>query len=165
MAAAKINLVYIGCLTAQNQFEMENTIKESITVSAWVNAPIEHVWKVWTEPEHIMQWNNASEDWHTPHATIDLRAGGKFSSRMEAKDGSFGFDFEGVYDEVTPFTRIQYTMPDSRKVDIQFSSSDAGAEVIETFEIEDVNSAELQRQGWQAILDNFKRHAELTFIP
>ena len=137
---------------------MNTTAK--ITVQTTVEAPIEKTWALWTEPEHIMQWNNASDDWHTPHAENDPRTGGKFLSRMEAKDGSFGFDFEGVYDEVIPQKSISYTLPDGRAVNIQFASKDDLTTVTETFDPETVNSHDLQRTGWQAILDNFKRHVE-----
>lgn len=135
-------------------------IKPSITVEATVNAPIEKVWKLWTTPEHIMKWNNASDDWHTPTAENDLRVGGKFLSRMEAKDGSSGFDFWGIYDEVKTNERIAYTMGDDRKVEIIFKSQGNTTTVTETFEAEGENSVELQQQGWQAILNNFKTYAE-----
>ena len=134
--------------------------KQLITVSADVDAPIKIVWESWTRPEHIVKWNNASEDWHTPQATIDLRVGGKFCSRMEAKDGSMGFDFEGVYDVVQPLKKIAYTMADGRKVFIQFEEKESGIRVIESFDPENTNSLELQRAGWQAIMDNFKKYTE-----
>jgi uncharacterized protein YndB with AHSA1/START domain len=134
--------------------------KISITVEATVNAPVEKVWKIWTTPEHIMKWNNASDDWHTPTAENDLRVGGKFLSRMEAKDGSFGFDFWGIYDDVITNKRITYTMGDNRKVEIIFKSEGNTTTVTETFEAENENPVELQQQGWQAILNNFKKHAE-----
>lgn len=136
----------------------ENPTK--ITVEATVQAPVEKVWEFWTEPKHIKQWNNASDDWHTPHAENDLRAGGAFSSRMEAKDGSFGFDFGGVYDEVSEHERIVYTLGDSRKVTIDFISQGEATRVVETFEAEQTNAVEMQQAGWQAILDNFKKYAE-----
>jgi len=136
----------------------ENPTK--ITVEAIVQAPVGRVWDYWTKPEHIKQWNNASEDWHTPHAENDLRAGGAFSSRMEAKDGSFGFDFGGVYDEVSEHERIAYTLGDGRKVAIDFISQGEATRVVETFEAEQTNAVEMQQAGWQAILDNFKKHAE-----
>src|SRR5579862_8200916 len=98
------------------------TISKTITVESTINAPVEKVWKLWTGTEHIVKWNSASDDWHTPHAENDLRTGGKFSSRMEAKDGSFGFDFGGVYDEVIPNKIIAFTLGDGRKVKITFSS-------------------------------------------
>src|SRR5688572_25359027 len=139
---------------------METANKTSITVQNTVNAPIEKVWETWTKPEHIMKWNAASEDWHTPKAENDPRTGGKFSSRMEAKDGSFGFDFEGVYDEVIPQKLISYSMPDGRKVKITFESNGNETKVTETFDAENTHSAEMQRDGWQAILDNFKKYTE-----
>lgn len=135
-------------------------IKTKITVEATINAPLEKVWKIWTTPAHIMKWNNASDDWHTPTAENDLRVGGKFLSRMEAKDGSFGFDFWGIYDDVKTNERITYTMDDGRKVEIIFKSQGNTTIVTETFEAEGENSVELQQQGWQAILNNFKMHAE-----
>lgn len=131
-----------------------------ITVEALVDAPVEKVWAYWTGPEHITQWNNASDDWHTPWAKNDLIPGGRFVSRMEAKDGSFGFDFGGVYDEVVLNKKISYTMDDDRKVTVNFSESGTGTKIAEEFEAEDQNSAELQQQGWQAILNNFKKYVE-----
>ncbi len=129
---------------------MENTIY----------APVEKVWQLWTEPKHITQWNNASDDWRTPHAENDLQPGGKFLSRMEAKDGSFGFDFTGVYDAVEKNKYIEYTLADGRKVTINFTGDDRETRVVETFEAKSVNSIEMQKNGWQAILDNFKKYAE-----
>ena len=139
---------------------MNSKDKTTISVQAIVKAPIETVWKKWTTPEDIMKWNNASDDWHTPWADIDLREGGKFICRMESKDGSHGFDFGGVYDEVKRYERIVYSIDDGRKVNIAFSSVGNETEVIETFEAENTHSIELQRQGWQAILDNFKKYTE-----
>lgn len=140
---------------------METTNKTTtITVESTVNAPVEKVWKFWTSPEHIIKWNNASEDWHTPSAMNDLRVGGKFLSRMEAKDGSFGFDFGGVYDEVIPNNTIAYTMGDGRKVKITFLSQQNTTKVVEAFHAETQNSIDLQRNGWQAILNNFKKYVE-----
>ncbi|MDD7794163.1 SRPBCC family protein [Clostridium sp. 'White wine YQ'] len=139
---------------------METDKKTTITVETTINEQVEKVWKYWTEPEHIKKWNSASEDWHTPFAENDLRAGGKFLSRMEAKDGSFGFDFGGVYDEVKLNELISYTMGDGRKVRISFANKSNKTIVIETFEAEDTNSIELQQRGWQSILDNFKKYVE-----
>ncbi len=139
---------------------MKTLNKKSITVEAIVNAPVENVWHYWTEPEHIMQWNNASADWHTPKATNDLKVGGTFLSRMEAKDGSFGFDFSGKYTNVIPNKAIDYVMDDGRTVAIRFESDGGGTQIIETFEAETENSLEMQQQGWQAILDNFKKYVE-----
>jgi uncharacterized protein YndB with AHSA1/START domain len=137
---------------------MENQNK--ITVQTLVNAPIEHVWICWTSPEHIIQWNNASPDWHTPHAENDLRVGGQFLSRMEAKDGTFGFDFGGTYTKVVLSECIEYVLGDERTVSVQFREADGGTVVTETFDPEKVNPHDMQRLGWQSILDNFKRHAE-----
>ena len=134
--------------------------KNNITIETIVKAPVEKVWESWTNPKHIMQWNNASEDWHTTKAENDLRAGGKFLSRMEAKDGSFGFDFGGTYDEVKPNQLIEYTTGDGRKVKITFSENGNETKVVETFETENTNPIEMQRSGWQSILDNFKKYTE-----
>ncbi len=136
------------------------TMKNPITIQATINAPVEKVWEFYTTPEDIMQWNNASDDWHTPKAENDLRVGGKFVSRMEAKDGSMGFDFWGIYDEVKPTELIEYTMGDERKVRVTFSGNENETTVVVTFEPEDENSRELQQGGWQAILDNFKKFTE-----
>ncbi|MBT2700631.1 SRPBCC family protein [Bacillus sp. ISL-40] len=133
---------------------------EKITVKATVHAPVEKVWGYWTEPNHITKWNNASDDWHTPIAENDLTVGGKFLTRMEAKDGSFGFDFGGIYDEVKLNEAISYTMGDGRKVDITFKGRGNETQVIETFDAETTNSIEMQQAGWQAILDNFKKYSE-----
>lgn len=134
--------------------------KSTITVEATVEAPIEKVWDFWILPEHITKWNNPSDDWHTPRAENDLRAGGRFVSRMEAKDGSSGFDFGGTYDEVKKHERIAYTLDDGRKVEVRFSEDGNTTLVTETFEPEDINSREMQQSGWQAILDNFKKYTE-----
>lgn len=133
---------------------------ERITVQQTVQAPVEKIWKYWTEPAHIQQWNNASDDWHTPKATNDLRPGGRFVYTMAARDGSMSFDFEGVYDEVLEHRLIAYTIADGRKVTIHFEPGSAGVQITETFDAENMHSAEMQRAGWQAILDNFKRHVE-----
>ena len=133
---------------------------ETITIETTVKSSIEKVWKFWTAPEHITHWNNASDDWHTPRAENDLRIGGKFLYRMEAKDGSFGFDFNGIYDEVKVNELIAYKIEDGRKVKITFSKKGNETKVVETFEAESENSIELQRNGWQAILDNFKKYVE-----
>lgn len=131
-----------------------------ITISALVNKPVAIVWDLWTDPAHIMQWNAASDDWHCPKATNDPRTGGKFSSTMAARDGSFSFDFEGMYDDVQLHERIAYTMADGRTCEIIFSSENGGTRVVESFDAETQNTIELQRGGWQAILDRFKAHAE-----
>jgi len=134
--------------------------KQLITVSTVIHAPIQAVWDLWTKPEHIVRWNSASDDWHTPRATNDLRKGGKFVSRMEAKDGSMGFDFEGEYDCVEPLKKIGYTMADGRRVNIYFEENESETILKETFDPENTNSLELQRDGWQAILHNFRKYAE-----
>ncbi len=131
-----------------------------ITVETTVNAPVAKVWQYWTAPEHIMQWNNASPDWHTPRATTDLKAGGKFSSRMEAKDGSVGFDFEGIFSKVVPNEVLEYGMADGRTVSVLFKDEGGKTHITESFDAETENSEDMQRAGWQAILDNFKKHAE-----
>jgi uncharacterized protein YndB with AHSA1/START domain len=131
-----------------------------ITVHATIAQPVAKVWQLWTTPEHICRWNNASDDWHTPAAINDLRAGGQFSSRMEARDGSAGFDFRGTHSEVKTHERIAYTIEDGRQVEIVFQAVGGNTQVTERFEAETVHPEELQRQGWQAILDNFKRYAE-----
>ncbi|MEP7142123.1 MAG: SRPBCC family protein [Ferruginibacter sp.] len=139
---------------------METIKKEIITVENIIHAPVEKVWEYWTKPEHITKWNNASDDWHTPRAENDLRVGGSFVARMEAKDGSMGFDFGGVYDVVNNNEYIAYTLGDGRKVKITFSSQGATTKVVESFEAENTNSLELQQGGWQNILDNFKKYTE-----
>ena len=139
---------------------METQEKTTITIENTVNAPVEKVWNYWTKPEHITKWNSASDDWHSPRAENDLRPGGKFSARMEAKDGSMGFDFGGVYDVVTPNEYIESTLGDGRKIKVRFAASGNTTKVTESFEAEETNSIELQRNGWQAILDNFKKYTE-----
>ena len=134
--------------------------KKKITVEAIVKAPIEIIWKLWNTPEDITQWNAASTDWHTPRAKIDLKPGGKFLFRMEAKDGSFGFDFGGIFNSVKPKESLAYTIGDGRKVEINFTGNGSITKISETFEAESQNPIELQRDGWQAILNNFKKYAE-----
>jgi len=131
-----------------------------ITVEATVAASIDMVWESWTAPQHIQKWNNASEDWHTPKATNDLRTGGNFLTRMEAKDGSFGFDFEGTYTEVIKHEFIAYELGDGRKVSITFENYGASTKVVETFDPENENPIDMQKDGWQAILNNFKTYTE-----
>lgn len=138
---------------------MENKA-EQITVTATVNAPIEKVWKAWTTPADITQWCNASDDWHAPKAENDLRPGGSFSTRMEARDGSFGFDWGGVYDEVETNKVIAYTMEDGRKCRITFTADGDTTKVVESFDPETQNPIDMQRDGWQAILNNFKKYTE-----
>lgn len=139
---------------------METTNAAPITIETTVNAPIEKVWAYWSTPQHIMNWNSASPDWHTPRATNDLRTGGSFTSRMEARDGSFGFDFGGTYDLVETNKTIAYTMGDGRKVKVTFEATGNQTKVTETFDPESQNPIEMQRAGWQAILDNFKKYTE-----
>lgn len=131
-----------------------------ITVKTTINAAIEKVWELWTKPEHITQWNNASPDWHTPYAENDLKVGGKFKSTMAAKDGSMSFDFVGQYTLVEQNKAIQYTIADGRKVEVSFTVTPNGVDVMESFDPETVNPEEMQRGGWQAILDSFKEYAE-----
>lgn len=140
---------------------MENQAVK-VTINATVNAPVAKVWKNWTTPADIMQWNNASPDWHTPRAENDLRKGGSFLSRMEAKDGSFGFDFTGIYDEVITNKHIAYTMPDGRKVKIDFTDNGDSTAIESVFDAETENPVDMQRDGWQAILNNFKQYTENT---
>jgi uncharacterized protein YndB with AHSA1/START domain len=137
---------------------MDETTK--IIVKATVNAPVEKVWQYWTEPEHIKKWNHASDDWHTTKAENKLEVGGSFSSRMEAKDKSFGFDFGGTYTSIKPQKHIAYSLHDSRKVTIDFEHNGDATFVTETFEAEKQNPIEMQRDGWQAILNNFKKYTE-----
>ena len=130
-----------------------------ITVETFVKAPIAEVWRAYTTPDDIMQWNTASDDWHTTRATVDLREGGQFSSRMEAKDGSFGFDFAGTYTRIRPNALIEYAFGD-RSGAVEFVPGAGGVTVRVTFDAESTHPEEQQRQGWQAILDNFARHVQ-----
>jgi uncharacterized protein YndB with AHSA1/START domain len=130
-----------------------------ITVETNVAAPIDAVWKAYTTPADIKQWNAASDDWHTTAAAVDLREGGKFSSRMEAKDGSMGFDFAGTYTKIIPHKRIEYVFGD-RTAQVEFTPGFQGVDVRVTFDSESTHSIEQQRSGWQAILSNFARHVE-----
>lgn len=131
-----------------------------LTVETVINAPVEKVWRSYTEPSEVTQWNAASADWHSPRAENDLRVGGSFNYRMEARDGSEGFDFTGTYTEVVPHEKIAYTMGDGRKVAVTFAPEGEGTKVTTVFDPENENPIELQRSGWQAILDNFKRYVE-----
>ena len=139
---------------------METQEKTVITVENTINAPVEKVWDYWTKPDHITKWNFASDDWHSPWAKADFREGGTFSARMEAKDGSMGFDFGGVYDVIRKNEYIEYTIGDGRKVKVNFKPTGNVTKVTESFEAEDTHSIELQRGGWQSILDNFKKYVE-----
>src|SRR4051794_26312817 len=128
-----------------------------ITVKTHVAAPIDQVWRAYTTPADIVKWNAASDDWHTTKAAVDLRAGGQFSSRMEARDGSMGFDFAGTYTKVVPHELIECTLG-GRTLTVQFIRAGDGVTVRETFDAEGTHSPEQQRAGWQAILDRFARH-------
>ncbi len=130
-----------------------------IVVSTVVAAPMQEVWRAYTTPADIMQWNAASPDWHTTHASVDLRPGGKFSSRMEAKDGSFGFDFAGEYTEIVPYRLIKYSFG-NRVAVVDFIDGASSVTVTVTFDSEPSHSEEQQREGWQAILNNFARHVQ-----
>ncbi len=131
-----------------------------ITVETLVEADISAVWNAWNTPEDIVKWNAASDDWNTTSSTVDLMKGGKFISRMEAKDASMGFDFEGEYTRVIEPELIEYAIADGRTVKVEFDETDGGVRIIETFEAETTNTLELQKEGWQAILDNFKKYVE-----
>lgn len=141
---------------------MNQQEKTTITVQTKVNATVDKVWEFWTTPQHIMQWNNATDEWHTPRAENDLQEGGKFLSRMEAKNSSMGFDFEGVYDRIKTNELIEYTMPDGRQVKVEFTAKGNETEVVESFDAENTHSIEMQQMGWQSILDNFKRYTEAS---
>ena len=138
--------------------ETSKTIK--VTSQATVNAPMEKVWDYWNDPDHIIKWNSAHPDWHTPTASNDFKEGGRLVYRMEAKDGSAGFDFGGTYTDIRKHEHIAYTLDDDRKVEIHFESRGDQTHITETFDAENQNPVELQRVGWQAILDNFKQHTE-----
>lgn len=140
---------------------MTNLHTEKITINATINKGTSHVWEYWTNPMHITKWNFATAEWHAPFAENDLKVGGKFKSRMEAVDGSMGFDFEGVYDEVVYHKSIAYSLGDGRKVKITFNQIDENTtEVVQTFDAETENPIEMQQAGWQAILNNFKHYTE-----
>ena len=131
-----------------------------ITVTSTIEASIEKVWDAWTNPTHITQWCQASDDWHAPYADNDLRMDGTFKTTMAAKDGSFSFDLEGVYTKVELHKYIGYTLTDGRNVEITFKNENGSVNIIESFDPESQNSHELQQQGWQMILNNFKKHVE-----
>lgn len=131
-----------------------------ITVEAIIAADKNKVWDYYTNPKHIVNWNFASDDWHCPSAENDMRPGGKYASRMEAKDGSWGFDFEAIYDEVVDNNKIIYTIADGRKVAIAFEEAGDKTKLVTIFEAENQNPVEMQKGGWQAILDNFKKYTE-----
>ncbi len=131
-----------------------------ITIKALISANTKKVWDLYTLPEHITKWNFASDDWQCPKASNDMQVGGKYFARMEAKDGSFGFDFEAIYDEIIIGEKLVYTMGDARKVIATFNSMDDKTEVTVTFDAEGENSLEMQKEGWQSILNNFKNYVE-----
>ena len=134
--------------------------KTKITVESTIAAEPKKVWDYWTKPEHITKWNFASDDWHCPRAVNDLKVGGKMNSRMEAKDGSFGFDFEAIYDEVVDQKKITYTMGDGRQATTDFENLGDKTKLKTTFDAEDQNPVEMQKGGWQAIMNNFKKYVE-----
>lgn len=131
-----------------------------ITVQTKIHASIDTIWNLWTSPEHIIQWNMASEDWYTPYAENDLTVGGKFKSTMASRDGAMSFDFIGTYSAIQDKSLIAYSMEDGRKVIVVFEQQEDGVEIRESFDPESENPEELQQQGWQAILDNFKKYVE-----
>lgn len=131
-----------------------------ITIQAVVAADKQKVWDCYTQPEHITKWNFATDTWHCPAASNDMRVGGKYLARMEAKDGSFAFDFEAVYNEIVDGEKFTYTMPDNREIQVSFEKMDDKTRVTVTFDPENENPVELQRSGWQSILDNFRKYAE-----
>lgn len=133
-----------------------------ITIKATVKADKQKTWDYYTQPNHITKWNFATDDWHCPKASNDLRIGGKFSARMEAKDGSFGFDFEAIYNEIVVGEKFTYILPDSRVVTVNFNDISNSTEVIVAFDPESENQVELQHDGWLAILNNFKKYTELN---
>jgi len=139
---------------------MSNDKKTVITISATINAPITKVWECWTNPKHIVHWNFASDDWHAPHAINPLTVGSTFSFRMEAKDGSQGFDFQGTYKQIIPYEHIRYVLDDGREATVTFESRQDGIFVEEQVEAEHTFPVDMQREGWQAILNNFKKHTE-----
>jgi uncharacterized protein YndB with AHSA1/START domain len=139
---------------------LDEYFAKKITVKAIINAPIKKVWENWTKPEHITKWNFASDDWQCPKAENDMRVGGKYNARMEAKDGSFGFDFWGIYDKIETHKMIAYTLGDNRKVETTFVENGNQTEIITIFDAENENPVEMQQQGWQMILNNFKKYTE-----
>lgn len=139
---------------------MTTVNNQTITIQATVQAPVEKVWEVWTNTDEIVKWSSPSPDWYTPRAEHELKPGGRFTYRMEARDGSMGFDFGGVFDVIKPNEYIEYTIGDGRKVSIHFENRGGATHIRETFEAESINSIEQQRSGWQAILDNFKAYTE-----
>jgi uncharacterized protein YndB with AHSA1/START domain len=143
--------------SSNNKYDMKN---QKITVETKVEAPIQKVWDYWTQPKYITQWNFADDSWFCPTAENDLRVGGKLSSRMEAKDGSFGFDFWGIYEVIEPLHTLVYTLEDGRKVEVLFKEKGDFVVITELFDPENENLIEMQKGGWQAILNNFKKLIE-----
>lgn len=138
----------------------EVTEKTTITVETAITAPIDKIWQYWTDPEHIIHWNNASDDWHTPSSINNVMVGGKFKNRMESKEGGMGFDFEGTYTNVKLYEQIEYALADGRNVKIDFIKQGDAIKIIESFEAENTHPIEMQQAGWQSILDNFKKYLE-----
>ncbi|HRV86328.1 MAG TPA: SRPBCC family protein [Saprospiraceae bacterium] len=136
------------------------TSKTQISIDTSVLVPVAKAWECYTVVDHVLQWNHASDDWHSPSGENDLRPGGKFNYRMEAKDGSFGFDFWGIYDEVVPEEKIAYTLGDGRKAIVSFTPAGDHTDISVLFEAEDTNPVEMQRGGWQMILNNYKKYTE-----
>lgn len=135
-------------------------MKAMISVKEEINVPVQKAWILWTTPVHITKWNSASDDWHTPSASIYLKEGGRFSYRMEARDGSEGFDFEGTFTQIKEFQLIRFRLSDERMVSVYFTEAGQKTLISEDFEAEDMNPHELQQQGWQAILSRFRQYAE-----
>ena len=139
---------------------METAERKMITVQTTVQAPVSKVWEIWNSPEHITQWCQASDEWHAPYADNDLKVNGKFKTTMAAKDGSMSFDLEGIYTRVEELRLIEYALMDDRKVEIVFEDLGGQTKITETFEMENTHPEELQRGGWQAILESFRNHTE-----
>lgn len=137
-----------------------NSMSNPITIETIINAPIAKVWECWNKPEHITGWAFASDDWEAPKAENDLREGGKFTTTMAAKDKSISFDFSGTYTKVLEYEQIEYTIDDGRKVQVRFLETPDGVKITETFDPESENPGEMQRSGWQSILNNFKKYVE-----
>ncbi len=135
---------------------------KNITIDCVVKSSVQNVWNVYTEPRHIVNWNFASDDWHCPRVENDMKVGGKYLARMEAKDGSFGFDFQAVYDKVVPQQKLSYILEDGRKVTTLFEPLNDAVKVTTTFEAENQNPLDMQKAGWQSILNNFKKYTELN---
>lgn len=133
---------------------------QKININARIRTPIATSWERWTNPDHITQWNFATPAWHCPRATNELQPGGRYYARMEARDGSVGFDFEGVYDVVTDYQHLRYTLANGRQVDTRFAEADGATIISLSVDAESENPIDMQREGWQAILDNFKSYAE-----